>query len=428
MLGFAVAAAIGVFLLLQAAFRSWRLAILAFLALPAALVGGVLAAFAGGGLTSLGSMAGLLAVFAIAARNGVLLINHYQHLEQHEGEVFGIELVLRGARERLAPILITAIATGLALLPFVVLGDIAGLEIVHPMAIVILGGLVTSTLLSLFVIPALYLRFGSSAPDVGHPALVLRRVGERWTVGVLVIGLLIIAVLQLSACGGTSKTSGKIAPAAVEHIEGTDLDRVILSAKAAERLGIETAAVRDEDVSRKSTVGGEVVDSTAIEGADGGSRWVRVALSEAEYDEVDRDKPAVVMPVAGDDGMGGRFTLTAHAVEVPALDEPEGATAMLYYAVDSAGRVLAPGQRVLVELSLSSSLRKVVPYASVIYDLQGDTWTYANPEPLAFVRHRIIVDYIDGDLAFLLDGPPVGTAVVVVGAAELLGVELGVGQ
>ena len=101
-------------------------------------------------------------MFGIAARNGILLINHYQHLERDEGESFGPELVLRGSRERLSPILMTALATGLALVPLVVLGDIPGHEIEHPMAVVILGGLVTSTTMSLFLLPALYLRFGRS--------------------------------------------------------------------------------------------------------------------------------------------------------------------------------------------------------------------------------------------------------------------------
>jgi Cu/Ag efflux pump CusA len=88
------------------------------------------------------------------------MINHFQHLEQNEGMTFGPELVMRGARERLAPILMTATTTGLALVPLVITGDIPGQEIELPMAVVILGGLVTSTLLNLFVIPVLYLRFG----------------------------------------------------------------------------------------------------------------------------------------------------------------------------------------------------------------------------------------------------------------------------
>ena len=155
----AVAAGLLILLLLQTAFRSWRLAILVFLTLPMALVGGVLAAWMAGGILSLGSLVGFFTVFGIAARNGILLINHYQHLEQEEGMPFGLPLVIRGAKERLAPILMTTLATGLALVPLVVLGSRPGHEIEHPLAVVILGGLVTSTLLSLFVVPSIYLRF-----------------------------------------------------------------------------------------------------------------------------------------------------------------------------------------------------------------------------------------------------------------------------
>ena len=157
---FGIGAAVAIFLLLQAAFGSLRLAALTFVLLPMALVGGVLAVWLGDGVLSLGSLVGFLTVFGIAARNGILMISHFQHLERHEGVPFGPELVLRGAKERLAPILMTASATGLALVPLAVAGSIPGHEIEHPMAIVILGGLITSTLLNLFVLPSLYLRFG----------------------------------------------------------------------------------------------------------------------------------------------------------------------------------------------------------------------------------------------------------------------------
>ena len=161
----AIVAGLVILLLLQTAFSSWRLAALIFLTLPMALVGGVLAAFASGGVVSLGSLLGFFTVFGIAARNGILLINHCQHLERVEGETFGPALVLRGARERLAPILMTSLATGLAVVPLVVLGDRPGHEIEYPLAIVILGGLATSTLLNLFVVPSLYLRFGRGRKD-----------------------------------------------------------------------------------------------------------------------------------------------------------------------------------------------------------------------------------------------------------------------
>src|SRR4051794_22137970 len=155
-------AAIAVFLLLVLAFRSWRLAVLMFLALPVALVGGILAAYEGVGILSLGALVGLFTVMGIAARNGIMMISHFQHLERHEGEPFGPGLVIRGAKERLSPILMTAFATGLALLPLALTGEKPGQEIEHPMAIVIIGGLITSTLLNLFVIPPLYLKINGS--------------------------------------------------------------------------------------------------------------------------------------------------------------------------------------------------------------------------------------------------------------------------
>lgn len=168
MLNFALAVAIGILLLLQAAFRSWRLAALFLLALPVSLVGGVFGALLDGGMLSLGSLMGFLTVLAIAVRQGIMLVRHYQQLEEAEGEPFGPGLVLRGTRDRFAPILVTNVATAAAMLPLIVLGNGAGLEIVHPIAAVILGGLVTATLFSLHVVPALYLRFGGRRePDLG---------------------------------------------------------------------------------------------------------------------------------------------------------------------------------------------------------------------------------------------------------------------
>jgi CzcA family heavy metal efflux pump len=159
-LSFAVAAAIGILLVLQAAFGSWRLAAATLLALPIALVGGVVATFIAGGIVSFGSAVGLVAVLGIATRNVVMLVKRYQALED-QGEPFGPDLVLHGARERAAPILMTAITTAAALLPILFFGDRAGLEIVQPMAVVIVGGLITSTVLTLVIVPIVYLRFGA---------------------------------------------------------------------------------------------------------------------------------------------------------------------------------------------------------------------------------------------------------------------------
>jgi CzcA family heavy metal efflux pump len=153
-------AVIAIFFLLYTSFNNWRLATLTFFTLPWALVGGLLAAYFSNGVLSLGSLVGLLTILGIATRNGIMMISHFQHLENEEGMTFGPELVLRGAKERIAPIMMTALTTGLALVPLAIAGDLPGHEIEHPMALVILGGLVTSTLLNLLVVPTLYLRFG----------------------------------------------------------------------------------------------------------------------------------------------------------------------------------------------------------------------------------------------------------------------------
>jgi hypothetical protein len=140
-------------------------------------------------------------------------------------------------------------------------------------------------------------------------------------------------VLACTSCGSTKPAAAtQTQPAELERVAGTDLQRVRLSPKASERLGIQTVPVREAEVSR-------------------------------------RDAPA------------------------------EGA-----------------------------ATRLLIPYGAVLYDIRGDTWTYVSPEPLVFLRHQISVDYIEGDLAILLEGPPSGTAVVVTGAAELFGIELGVGK
>jgi Cu/Ag efflux pump CusA len=156
----ALTALVGIFLLLQAVSGKWSMAALTFVTLPMALAGGAVAALLGGGTLTLGALFGFLAVLAIALRNAFALLKHFHDLEQEAELPFGVELVSRGAGERFAPILTTAITTILALAPFIFLGDIAGHEIVRPMAIVIVGGLVTAALYNLLVLPALYLRFG----------------------------------------------------------------------------------------------------------------------------------------------------------------------------------------------------------------------------------------------------------------------------
>jgi hypothetical protein len=164
----------------------------------------------------------------------------------------------------------------------------------------------------------------------------------RW-----MVALPIVAGLQLSACQVKVSGADHVAPAHIEHIEGTSLSRITLTPKAAERLGIETTAV-----GALVTQAGEVASN-----ANNGARTAR--------------------------------------------------------SVRSTG---------------SSSARTVVPYAAVLYDAHGDAWVYTSPEPRVFIRHPIKIDYIEGDRAVLSEGAAVGTAVVILGAAELFGAEFEVGH
>jgi CzcA family heavy metal efflux pump len=166
---YGILAAITIFLLIAVGLGRVRLAVLVFLLLPMALAGAVLATKIDPGILSLGSLVGFLTVLGIAGRNGILMVAHFRHLEREEGVPFGPQLVLQGAKDRLAPILMTASATGLALVPLVVAGAIPGNEIEHPLAVTILGGLVTATLLNLFVLPSLYLRFAKTRKELAFP-------------------------------------------------------------------------------------------------------------------------------------------------------------------------------------------------------------------------------------------------------------------
>jgi CzcA family heavy metal efflux pump len=155
MLWLGAASLLGILILLYIDFRKLRLCLLVMLSVPLACVGGVLSVYLSGGDLSLGSLVGFVTVFGVAVRNGILLISNYEHLRER-GEPMGPDLILKGSVERLAPILMTAGTTALAIIPLVVAGNLPGHEIEHPMAVVIMGGLVSSTLLSLFVLPAFY--------------------------------------------------------------------------------------------------------------------------------------------------------------------------------------------------------------------------------------------------------------------------------
>jgi CzcA family heavy metal efflux pump len=160
LLAYSALAGLGIVLLLSVVMENYRNLLLVLANLPFALVGGVLAVVASGGTLSLGSLIGFVTLFGITLRNSIMMISHYERLVRAEGMEWGRETALRGASERLAPILMTALVTGLGLLPLAIGSGDPGREIEGPMAIVILGGLVTSTVLNLLVLPTLALRYG----------------------------------------------------------------------------------------------------------------------------------------------------------------------------------------------------------------------------------------------------------------------------
>ena len=167
-IGFAVAAVLAAFLVFQAAFGSWRLALVMTVAAPLALSGGVLASLFTDRELSLGSLLGLLAAFGFALRTGMVMIWSLQRREREAApDEARAAMVAAGARERLIPVLTSAVAVILLTLPFIVLGPRPGLELLHPLAVVLVGGVITAAFITLFVLPALYLHVGPGAtrPD-----------------------------------------------------------------------------------------------------------------------------------------------------------------------------------------------------------------------------------------------------------------------
>jgi len=153
----------GIFLVLYSHFRSWELALQIMLNIPLALIGSVLAVMFTGGIFSIATLVGFITLTGIASRNGIMMISHYLHLVEHEGETFSDKMIIRGSQERLVPVLMTALVAALALIPLTLDPTAPGKEILYPVATVILGGLISSTLLDVIVTPVVFKRFGKKA-------------------------------------------------------------------------------------------------------------------------------------------------------------------------------------------------------------------------------------------------------------------------
>ena len=298
--GFAVTAAVAAFLLLQAAFRSWRLAALVFAAMPLALAGGVAAGAVQGGVFSLGSMIGFLAVLGLATRTGILFVARAQTLERENADMTRQAAVYLAAQERVAPVVTTTAALALLLSPFVILGSRPGLELVHPMAVAILGGLVTSTFVTLFVLPAL-LGAGRERgrPIAGDDEQVvdvdLETVGasgragqmtrNRWRMGFGVV----MAALLMGGCSDSEHDTDAYHPAEVEEIADSDVQRVTLTSDAASRIGLESATAQQDGEQTAVPYAALIYDSE-------GEPWVYQIVgdltfvrAEVDVDRVDGD-------------------------------------------------------------------------------------------------------------------------------------------
>lgn len=356
-------AAVAVLLLMQAAFRRWRPAVLLLVTLPPAAATGALAALGAGGVTALGSLLGLFAVLALTLRHGVLLIRDFGRRPgpaavPDAGPDAGPEAgsdagpdtvpaavpdagpdaVREATADRAVPIVITALGTAALLLPALFAGGAPGAEVLHPFAVVTIAGLAGSLVVSLFLLPALYLRLASprpAGPDLPRPRAggdsetgpgsggrtARRRRPTALFLGALAATASTTIALTTSACGPRDTAGDELEPAPdrIVPIKGTDRHQVILTAGGAERLGIKTRPIS----------------------------------------RIDR--------------------------------------------------------------------RSFIPVSAVVYAQDGKTWAYTSPAALTYERAPITVGRVDGGLAVLLSGPAPGTAVVTVGSAELYGAEYGVG-
>ena len=267
-----------------------------------------------------------------------------------------------------------------------------------------------------------------------------------------------IAVGLVLLFAGASAADERGGPAKVEKIDGSDLKRVTLTAKAIERLGLETAPVREEKVLRRIVVlaevqeeatGNTLTDATStpapistLEPAEKNrapESDIRVRLlldsnpaddSDDDFDDGDDEDDAEIVAFGNDDDVDDddddETPVIAKRVPMPATAAPR----TLYFKVKSGTLGLEPGQHVVVRVAEpgSDAPKKVIPYSAILYGVNGDTWVYTNPEPLVFVRERVVIERIDQEMAILKDGPAIGAPVVTVGGALLLGTETGVGH
>ena len=274
-----------------------------------------------------------------------------------------------------------------------------------------------------------------------HALTPARLSGARlWAAAACTLLLATRALAADPAARAAESAPGKERAVTLETVAGSSIKRVVLSAKAAERLDVQTREVAEQVIVPTLMVGGIVVDPSAsarsdtdeVPPAKGGSGagkapaevWVRVALSPLEWDKLAKDKPVRLLPLSTRAGLAK--DLTATLAPQPPQEVAKSGMSTLFFVARMEGSGLVIGDRVRVQLQQkgSSEPRKVVPYSAVYYDAKGVAWVYVNAAPLAFLREKITIDRVVGDLAVLSSGPAVGTKVASVGAALLYGAEI----
>jgi len=260
----------------------------------------------------------------------------------------------------------------------------------------------------------------------------------RWLVVALMVTLFGMPVHAMAADSGAPSPPGKARAVTLETVASSPIKRVVLSPKAAERIDVRTGEVSEQAIVPTQMLGGIVVDPSAAGGVSrpqtetnasndnktGAQLWVRIGLSAPEWNRLAKDKPARIYSLATRAGFAK--DLTAMPSGQTPLDNAKSGMLALFFVVPSQGSGLVTGDRVRVEVQLEGGTekRKVVPYSAVYYDAKGDAWVYVNTAPFAYMRERITVDRVSGDLALLSSGPAVGTRVATVGVSLLYGAEI----
>jgi hypothetical protein len=254
----------------------------------------------------------------------------------------------------------------------------------------------------------------------------------------LLLMLLGLPMPARTADPGAPSPAGKGRAVTLESVPGSSIKRVVLTPKAAERLDVKTGLVSEQAIVPTQMLGGIVVDPSAAgtpsraqtetgstsDAKPGGELWIRIALSAPEWNRLAKTAPVRIFPLETRAGLAK--DLTAMPTGQPPLDNAKSGMLTLFFVVPSSNSGLVTGDRVRVELQLEGGTQKqkVVPYSAVYYDAKGDAWVYVSTEPLAFMRERITVDRVAGDLALLSNGPAVGTRVATVGVSLLYGAEI----